>query len=540
MVDSVNSGIGTQPTTTTATTSTGTTAGSADTVSEVSSGYSPEDSVSYSSAEGADAQSQDSSVELDSPAASTTTDSRDFLQKGFDSKLSSFRAIVADFNARFNADEVDLADTQTLLLVIKGMVSDTRALLNAETIDYSSSSRSLLQQRRIDAAKEQQQLKAEISSRNNQITDATGQIADNNLALAEKNAGRLAKEQAITAATDSGDTDLVTRLQSELADIETAITGLEQDSATLSTTIQGLQAANAISQTNLSLARQVIALVSEDFVRVRQLLGRVRERYDGEATDTGEEKATESKRENRQADIQRGQNEKRLRALNRNMKEIGGDIQGDQIRAAEKQAEATTLGPLPGVVSPAQIQALATLFPPEDPVVLLQKLRETAGQPSPQQLSEVSEALALILQATPAPAQNIPREAVSEPKFEDAARLAGNLSPEAVSNQQAVPAGTVADVTASEAKPGEDPHLGDNLSLEGASNPQAFSLLLLQRNMDVLKENVSDQSQLATLEMQQNIQVDNLFSELQQVEAMVAEALEESEKADAAIRRSPV
>ena len=96
------------------------------------------------------------------------------------------------------------------------------------------------------------------------------------------------------------------------------------------------------------------------------------------------------------------------------------------------------------------------------------------------------------------------------------------------------------DVTASEAKPGEEPHLGDSLSLEGANNPQAFALLLLQKNMEVLKDNVGGQEQLAALEMLQNIQIANLMDEMQQVETMVAEALEESEKADAAIRRSPV
>ena len=137
------------------------------------------------------------------------------------------------------------------------MVSDTQALLNAETIDYASSSRSILQQSRLDAAKEQREVKAEIKGRNDQISGATQQIANNDLALSEKMVNKLAKENAIASATRSGDSALVSQLQSELATIQTAITQLEQESATLATTIHGLQAANTISQTNLALAQQV-------------------------------------------------------------------------------------------------------------------------------------------------------------------------------------------------------------------------------------------------------------------------------------------
>ena len=503
MVDSVDSGSGI-PSTTPMTGNPETMTGFIEAGSGVGLGYSSEDSVSYSAEDAAEPQTPDSSVELDSPAASTT-DNRDYLQRAFDTRLSGFRAIVADFNARFNADEVDLIDTQTLLMVIKGMVSDARALLSAETIGLSSGSQSLLQQRRLTATREQQQLKAEINDRYSQMNDANQQITNNYQTLTEKNASRLAKQQAIANATGSGDTALVAQLQSELTEINTAITQLIQDSATLATTIHGLQAANATSRAHLSLARQVIALVSEDFVNVRQLLSRVRERYDSAATETGEEEISESKRENRANEFQLNKNEQRLRESRSRMKEADGDVHDDQSATVERQTAETRFGPLPGIIRPAQVQALATLFPPEDPVILLQKLRDSSGQlsqPSPQELSEVSEALGLILQAT------VPRP--------------------------------TPDVTAREVSPKEQPHLGDNLSLEGADDPQAFTLLLLQKNMEALKDNVGDQKQLAALEMLQNVQIENLLNEIHQVETMVAEALEESEKTGAVIRRNPV
>ena len=498
MVDSVNPGSGTPPISPTPETTTDST----EEKSGVSSGYSSEDTVSFSSEGETDSQSQDSLVGLDSPSAVSTSDARDFLRRTYESKLSGFRTIVSDFNARFKADEVDLSDTKSLLLAIKGMVSDVRTLLNAETIDYSSSSRSYEQQRRLDTARNQKEIKAEIKERNDQIQNANEQIASINQELAAKNQSKLAKENAITQNSNSGDASLVSRLKAELAEIEATITQLQESISPLNIKIQGLEAANVTSQERLTQDQTLVANISENLFNARQLLGWARERFDGEATHTGEDEVAELKRENRAAEIQLDKNEKRLTDVKQNMKEVDGEIWDDQIKAADKQTEKNTSGLIPGVISPAQIKTLATLFPPEDPLLILQKLRETPGQPSPQQLSDASEALALILQATP------PQMASS--------------------------------VTASEAKPGEDPHLGDNLSLEGAGNPQAFALLLLQKNMEVLKDNVGDQSQLAALEIQQNAQIDNLMNELQKVETMVADALEESEKADAVIRRSPV
>ena len=94
--------------------------------------------------------------------------------------------------------------------------------------------------------------------------------------------------------------------------------------------------------------------------------------------------------------------------------------------------------------------------------------------------------------------------------------------------------------TASEAQPHEQPHLGDSLSLEGADSPQAFSLQVLQHNMEVLQKNQIESERLLSLESLENKQVAEMFSEQGEINQLVAETLQEEEQASAFIRRGPV
>lgn len=507
MVDSVNSNTGS----TSVSTDTSSTVTNEDEVQGVSSGFSGDNTSSY--AESTASEGVDSSVSLNSPASSTTSGT-DFLQKSFDARLNNFKNIVSDFNARFDPEAIDLSDTRSLLMALKGAISDMRALLSAQSIDQDASNRNIQQQKRLDAARTQRELKGEISDRQEAIDSSVQQVYEKDAEMVQKLASKAQKEQELTAATADGDTDLVNQLQSEITALQSDITQLEYDVASLSQVIQQLEAENLVSKANVAALQQVVDFVAVEFVSVKNILGKVRERYDAAAVVTGEEQRARTRVENKQAEVNLSREGQRLQEKKVVMKDtLRADIADEKAAIERQQEQISPQANLAGL-SQNQVGTLAALFPPENPTIILQKLKENPGQPAPEQISDTAEALSLVIQAE-APA----------PKPEPVPFT--ELSPEP-------------SVTASEENPGEQPYLGDNLSLEGANNPQAFALLLREQNMVQLTEKVQDTEQLMQLEAQQNAQILELMDQLQLIDAIVSEALEEAAAADAVIRRSPV
>ena len=492
MVDSVNQNIGT-PTTP------GTPVTGDNPVDEVGLGYSDSNTQSHFREEDRTNRENDRSVELDSPAVGDSS-SKDFQKKAFNSRLAGFRAVVSDFNARFNAGDVDLADTHTLLLVIKGMVSDTRAMISAESIDQAAGNNALLQKRRQAAAKGQKKIKEDIQERQSTIDEAKQQKSNKSGELTQKKTSESLKKSQLAEATNQSDNNRITQLKDELSVIESNINQLEDDIVTLSDSVRTLESRNSSDRSSLALIKQVDA---GDFVNIRQTINRVKERYDPEAIATGEENVRELKRKNRDTEVQMGREDMRLRTIKKDLKSIDKEVQDREI-ATDRQTKTEVKTPFKQrLLNPAELKTLSALVLPEDPGIILEKLKESPDQPTNEQFSEVLEGLALVLQAEPPPKPGVSK-------------------------------------TASEENPVDQPFLGDNLSLEGANNPQAFALLMIQQNREQLQENVSTNDQLQALEALQTSQVVNMLEELKQVDAMVAEALEEAEMADAVIRRSPV
>ena len=289
-----------------------------DTVEGLSSGYSDENSVSYAESEDS-GTALDSSVALNTPATATV-DSRDFLQKAFDARLEGFRAIVSEFNAKFNKGYVDVADTQTLLMVVKGIVSDNRILLNANTVDQNASNRQQLQSKREGAAREQQILSAEVKAKQTEIDSTTQQKNDKTGQLAQKGTTKLLKEHELANAQSSGDTSQASTLQGELAQITLQITLLEHETANLSQRVTQLTSEKAISQASLTVVQKILSFATEDIPVVKQALGKIRERYDAAALETGEEEVLDAKRENRETEVQLNRETMRQGDLKRDMK----------------------------------------------------------------------------------------------------------------------------------------------------------------------------------------------------------------------------
>ena len=451
MVDSVNSD--SPPKTAPTTDSSSPAAPTPPSVDEVSAGYSDSNSMSHAVSADEPTTALDAAVELD-PPATNTADSGNFLETVIDSKLQSFKAAIANVNEQLAGDEIDLSALKNLLMVIKGVVHDNNILLVANTIAYNSDIRTQIQVQRMEAVQQQAELNSEISLIQEEI--------DSTLEFIES------------------ETDL----------LDNVITSLRDKVSDLRSQKASLQASLEKTQELLALAEGAVQLIRQAQVIMKQ-------QFDGDSLETGDDKRHANQRAHRDVEAQRLREEKQRRVSRQNTNpDAAHSRQDDSIE--EKQGEETSgLLPKEAPVSQNQLDTLATLFP-----IPAQDTTPPEPDPNPEQVDEFLEGLAVVLQATPPATQE------SE--------------------------------TASEKQPVNQSHLGDNRSLEGADNPQAFSLLLLEKNKERLRENVEDSEQLSTIEQAENNQIADLMGELEQSEIMVTEALSEAEQADAVIRRSPV
>ena len=205
------------------------------TPSQVSQGYTGSNSVSTTSG----IQSVGTTVNPAAPAASNATSS-DLLLRAFEAKLDGFRASVHEFNRRFDIDDLYVNDTDALFLMIKGMISDTRALAGAVSIDQNFGARTTDQLHRLGSANDALPLKSNIVTRTDNIAADTATRNTKNTTLGQKQSDRSTAQQDLAAAQAAGDTDEVTRLtlqiqllDHEIANLTTEITSLNQQIAAM-------------------------------------------------------------------------------------------------------------------------------------------------------------------------------------------------------------------------------------------------------------------------------------------------------------------
>ncbi|OED40827.1 hypothetical protein ACH42_15780 [Endozoicomonas sp. (ex Bugula neritina AB1)] len=561
----------------------------------VSLGYSDEDSASYAKTEKSAGAALDSDVELDAPEA-LPVDSRDFQQKAFDARLNGFRSIVADFNAKFNKGDVDLSDTHTLLMVVKGIINDTRALVNANTIDNDRTNRVALQAKRQKAVKELPGLKSDVIEKQGLIDGKVQQKSDKSSELAEKMANKELMEndltdalhpessemaalmanreqieddladaystddydlisslqeelyqvdqQAMALADEVLDSDLILSLQEDLAYINQEIFMLDQEVSDLTYQVNELQAQRSASQGKIDSAQKLLAFTVDLISEVKPVLNTITERYDAVALDTGEEEVQKSKRKNRDADAEVNREGMRHSSIKRDMKSRAKDEIKVEMRNAESGSESSL--PQRAPISQEQLERFAALLPVP---ITLENVRNGSVPPNPEQVSEFVEALALIVQAEPPVnyfEKPLKESSLMEQKKGDslAERSASTLKEQPPIDQSVVATKkqpfAKETVTASEEQPVNQSHLGDNRSLEGANNPQAFSLILLENNMNQLRENILATDQLQSVEEAEGVKIAELVDELHRVEGLVIDALEDVKAAETIIHRSRV
>ncbi|WP_257279904.1 MULTISPECIES: hypothetical protein [unclassified Endozoicomonas] len=493
---------------------------------QVSQGFSSSNSVSNSANSN---NGQAVSVSPDQPGASNA-DSRDFLQRAFDARMDGFRAAVHEFNRRFDARDIDINDTQSLILIIKGMISDTQAMVSAASIDQTFSNRVYEQSRRQDSAATAHSLRGNIRSRTEDLTDKTAQRNSYVEDLVNKTLYKSLKLQELASAqsnqaannqagnnysgnnyagshagnnyagnNNSSSNNLVDRLTAEITLLEHQIAGITSEINTLSGQIQTLQTNNATDHAALLKANRQLNSVTEEFVRVNSLLGRIRQRFDPAALKTGEE-GVQTVKELEQREQKDQVRESRKREQNKDgIKSLDKELRRDEVRLEENQIERDE-----GVdqyLSAEDMETLRRVFSPSDPAELRIAAQRLDDQPQARNFPAAGEGFAIALNS-----------AHSEKALEDAAN------------------------------PAAETHRGDNLSFEGASNPQIFARLWMEAKLEEGEE-TQDMKEDHLDEVAENVdtQRKSVAEHLQDFESIpleVAESLEKQQEAAIQISKS--
>ena len=443
----------------------------------VSSGYSADNSVSHA---GASAGGGSAGVALDNPGDSPLN-SRNYLAQAVQTKLEALKAVVA-LNANIPDDQIDLSDTQNLLLSLRGTLNDIRVLSGVATLSI----RSLQYQ-------QAQQLSSATPAR---VREIRGNIADIQSSIDAK------KSQADSLESSGGSQSSITSLRNEIVQLE----------------------AQKQSEEMRLVARQALAIVASDIDRVTREMPVVRVRSSSKtALHTGEEELDEFKRELQMLDIRFAREDIRAVLASQILAEFNRNL----ARESDRLKSTGPVGDKGAVIAPESLrQSLPELLPAQ----LVSNLFSFYSMQNPRQLSPADGA--------PAPSQ----QSVIDAAEGLALVLATKIDPDAVVkpevSQSDSSATTTATQTASEENPVDQPILGDNLSLEGANNPQAFTLLLLKERMADLEEALSKNADGTVIDAVGANQLAQLLEQEREVDAMVAEALKDSERAEESIRRA--
>ena len=477
---------------------------------EVSQGYSEINSVSTLSGD----SPVTASVSLDQPST-VNASAEDFLSRSIEARLDGFLGSVRQFNLRISAQDVDINDSDSLLLMIKNMVSSARALVSAQNIDQARSSRELVQSSRQSKAKEALVLKARIRERQQSIAEKQDQVSSHSDTLANKKLSQIHKEHELANAkaihSDSNDQSYnISRLQVQLQLLDHEIANIQYEITGLGSDVSALQALNVADDSLLRSYQRALDSVSEEFFNVHSVIARVRQRFDDEALETGEKEKVAVEEEGREAALEARREEMRLKQRSDQSRELDKSQRRSEIKQVDSARQRELLDPQSGLVTREDVQLSGQVFAHLDPVELQAALARLPDVPPEGTVRpDPEEGLAIVLQShvqTPTPAES-----------------------EEVTN------------------PAAQPFMGDNLSLEGATNPQIFARLLLEARMSEgdetreVKEVMLDDGQKNAgqqTEMLQRQTFADALQEFQTIPEETGESLEKAQQAEAYISRN--
>ena len=334
---------GSVQTTSTTTTSSTTDAASADPGNTVSSGFSSENSVSQT--EGASSDGSQVGVSLDIPTEDGVG-GVGFLAQALRTKLDLYRASIA-YNNALTPENLDLSDTQSLLLSLRGMISDLMILNSVSTIEI----RSLDRQARVSLPSEINELKKSFAD--------TQDLIDS-------------KRSQLQGASDN---------QKQMLQDEIAV----------------LEAENLTRKVRIS-AKEALLFGAEDS-SVRALSVPLVRPVSPESLETGEERLDELKQELQILDKRFASDEVRSRLVDLIVTDYDRKAIRESDRYSENLQPKGVAAELKALLSPAMLNNLFSLLSvqakPEPSTISNQ------AAPSEQQLMDAAEGLALILLAEP-------------------------------------------------------------------------------------------------------------------------------------------
>ena len=461
--------------------------------SSVSSGYSADNSMSHA---GGSVSRRSDGVLLDIPADSPLN-SRNYLAQAVQNKLQALKAVVA-LNANLPDDQIDLSDTQNLLLSLRGVLNDIKVLSGVAAMDIRSVQFQQTKDMVRNSPAKIEEIRSNIESIKSQIKTKKDDEADDDEihkleAQLRSEEVRLSVRKAVTAAV--GDLDRITR---EMPVVQVG----------------------GISKSSLK---------------------------------TGEEELDELKRELQMLDIRFGKEDVRAVLASKILAEYNrhlvkeSDRYAPQVSAGGKGVanlspalpgnngkNETAVVPevlpssLPELLPPQLVNNLLRFFSTQNPRSL--SAADNGSKPSEQAIVKAAEGLAVVL------ATKVDSSTPTEP--EPAVKPEPASNSENTVSQSERPATSATTQTVSEENPVDQPILGDNLSLEGANNPQAFTLLLIKERMADVEEALSKNQDGAVVDSVGANQLAQLIEQEREIDVLVAEALKDSERAEEAIRRA--
>ena len=476
----------------------------------VSSGYSPANSVSQSAGSGPDGSQ--AGVQLNAPVNSGNN-GVDYLARTLQSRLDSFRATIAQNNA-MTPGELDLSDTQNLLLSLRGAINDIKVLNSVTTIEIRAADRQA-----------QVSLSSDISAMKKTIESTQHSI----------NSKRAERDRAP-----------------------------DHQKPALDAEIEALKGRKMAAEVRLTAKEALLS--SSDDNAVRDLSVPLVKAISPESLESGEEQLDELKHELKVLEKRFDSDEVRSRLTSL----IAADYDKEILRVSDRDIESRqprggkgSPEALKSLVSPEVVDNLFSFFSARD-TSALDSVRNQAS-PSEQQLTDAAEGLALVLLAEPPVTarekntvnRSYPGDSTSiedadnsqapmlraEPSVKASDKNAADQpnpgdSLEGAKNAQALIPPAETPVTASEENPVDQPYLGDSLSLEGANNPQAFTMLLLKERMADMQEALEKRSDGGMVDSVGTNQLARLLEAEREVETMVVEAIRDQERYEADMLKS--
>lgn len=225
----------------------------------VAPGYSGQNS--YSSSEEGSAVASVAAA-LPEPEESDAK-ARDFVSKSFeasiDASLSSVRLLQ-----KINPQDIYLNDTDSLLLMMKSVVSELVALASMQSIDQAYGNRQQAQSFRQSKAKQGLVLKERIKERQSLMADIGLLLNDRQGALADKTL----KENLLTNARDaeanvedrSGE---ISQLTMELTGLDQEVCSIQSEVGVLQEDVNALQALNVADKSTVAAFKRALSVVQE-------------------------------------------------------------------------------------------------------------------------------------------------------------------------------------------------------------------------------------------------------------------------------------